>query len=223
MKIVIGLGGSLLTRKLTPENFKKYAKVLIELKKKGHEIVVICGGGKTSRKYQKIAKSFKVSNTFADKIGILATYLNAMLLIAALGKHAHQKIFKTEEEVKKVSKNKILVCGGNFPGHSTDYDSALFAKAIKADLLIKATNVNGVYSSDPRKNPRAKKFDKLSYKEFERIISKNKQGPGEHDLFDLSAIKIIKNSKIKTVIVNGKDAREILKAVEGKDKGTKII
>ncbi|MDI6798878.1 MAG: UMP kinase, partial [Candidatus Aenigmarchaeota archaeon] len=140
-----------------------------------------------------------------------------------LGKHAHQNVIKTVEEIKKVPKDRILVCGGNEPGHSTDFDSALFAKAIKADLLIKATDVDGVYSSDPDENPEAKKFYKLNYKQFKEIISKNKQEPGQYRLFDLSAIRIIEKSKTKLVIINGNDPEEIIRAVEGRDKGTRIM
>jgi uridylate kinase len=108
------------------------------------------------------------------------------------------------------------------PGCSTDYDAALFAKAIKADLLINATNVKGVYSSDPKKNPRAKRFKKLSYEEFERIISGLEQTPGEYRLFDLKAAKLIKKARIKTLIIDGRNPKNILKAVEGKVVGTII-
>ncbi len=89
-------------------------------------------------------------------------------------------------------------------------------------MLIKATNVDGVYSSDPRKDPNAKKFEKLSYEDFEKIILKNKQEPGKYSLFDLSAIKIVERSKIKLIVINGEDSEEIIRAIEGKHRGTEI-
>ena len=223
MKVVIGLGGSLLTKEISYENFKKYAEVLIKLKEKGHKIIVICGGGKTCREYQKIAKESKATATFADRIGIIATRLNALTLISVLGEHAFQDVIKSVEELEKVPEDKIIVGAGIFPGHSTDFDSAIFTEATRADLLIKATNIDGVYTSDPTQDPNAKKLREVSYDEFEKILLKNKQGPGEYKLFDLSAAKIIERSKIKTIIVNGEDPQEILRAVEGKHKGSEIL
>ena len=220
MKIVISLGGSLLTKELTPENFKNYADVLKRLKEKGHKLIVVCGGGKVCREYRDIAKKFKPSNELLDWIGIEATHLNALTLIAALGEDAYPFSLRTVEEVKKNFNDKILVCGGNLPGCSTDYDAALFAQAIKADLLINATDIDGVYSSDPKKDPNAKKFDKLSYDEFEKIMLKNPQTPGEYRFFDLKATRLIRKIKIKTIFIDGRDPEEIIRAVEGKHHGT---
>jgi len=222
MKIVISIGGSLLTRELTPENFQKYADVLKRLKNKGHKLVVVCGGGKISREYRDIAKHFTKDNVLLDWIGIQATHLNAFTLIAALGKDAYSVSLRTPQEVKKNLKDKILVCGGNLPGSSTGYDAALFAQAIKADLLIKVSDVDGVYSADPDLDPNAKKFDKLTHDEFLNIIEQNPQTPGEYRLFDLKATRLIKKNKIKTIFINGTDPEEIVRAVEGKHHGTVI-
>jgi uridylate kinase len=222
MKIVISLGGSLLTKELTPENFRKYADVLKKLKKHNHKLVVVVGGGKVCREYRDLAKKFTSDNILLDWIGIQATHLNALTLIAALGKDAYPNSLRTPEEVKKNIDEKILVCGGNLPGCSTDYDAALFAEAIKADLLINATDVDGVYSADPNKDPNAKKFDRLTHDEFLKIIEKNPQIPGEYRLFDLKATKLIKKAKIKTIFIDGNDPEEIIRAVEGKHHGTVV-
>jgi uridylate kinase len=219
---VISLGGSLLTRELTPENFKKYADILKRLKKKGHKLVVVCGGGRVCREYRDVVISLGGNINIQDWVGIEASHLNAFTLIAALGKDAHPISLRTSEEVKKVFKNKILVCGGYLPGSSTGYDAALFAEAIKADLLIKASDVDGVYSADPDKNPNTKKYERLTHEEFLKIIEKNPQTPGEYRLFDLKATKLIKKNKIKTIFIDGNDAEEIVRAVEGKHKGTII-
>jgi uridylate kinase len=222
MKIVISLGGSLLTKELTPKNFKKYADILKRLKKKGHKLVVVCGGGKVCREYRDVAKELGGDNVLLDWIGIEASHLNALALIAALGKDAHPISFRTVQEVKKHFNDKIVVCGGNLPGSSTGYDAALFAEAVKADLLIKASDINGVYSADPDKDPNAKKFDKLTHEEFLKIIEQNSQTPGEYRLFDLKATKLIKKNKIKTIFIDGTNPEEIVRAVERKHHGTVI-
>jgi len=222
MKIVISLGGSLLTRELTPENFKRYANVLKRLKNKGHKMVVVCGGGKVCREYRDLVKNIGGNIVLQDWVGIEASHLNAFTLIAALGKNAHPMSLRTVGEVKKNFKGKILVCGGNLPGCSTGYDAALFAEAIRADLLIKASDIDGVYSADPDLDPNAKKYDKLTHEEFLKIILQNPQTPGEYRLFDLKATKLIKKNKIKTIFIDGNDPEEIMRAVQGKHHGTLV-
>ncbi len=222
MKVVITLGGSLLTKELTKENFEKYARVLKKIKEKCERVVVVCGGGKICRDYQNVAKSFNSSLTLLDRIGIVATHLNALTLISALGELAYQNVVRSVEEIENIPKEKIIVCGGNEPGHSTDFDAALFAEAIKADFLIKATNVDGVYSDDPKIEKNARKIERLSYEEFEKILLKNKQEPGKYSLFDLSALKIVERSRIKVIILNGENEEEILNGIEGKHKGSEI-
>ncbi len=225
MKIVISLGGSLLTRELTAEHFRKYVDVVRELSKR-HKLIVIIGGGKVCREYQKIGRELGADSDEQDFIGIMATHLNASTFVTGLGKKAHlvkwKSVNDTVNEIKRNFGKKILVAAGLEPGCSTDHDAALFAGAVKADLFINASNVSGVYSDDPKSNPNAKKYDTLSYDEFLRIINKNKQTPGEYRLFDLKAVKIIKKRKIKTILVDGSDPREIINAVEGHHNGTII-
>lgn len=226
MKIVISVGGSLLTRQLSAENFKGYADVFLKLREQGHDLVVICGGGKVCREYRDIGKGFTSNNDVLDFIGIMATHINASTLVAALGEHGYLLRWKSLEEVKKeVSKHfgkKIVVGGGYDVGTSSDFDAAVFAEVVDADLLINASNVDGVYTADPKKDPNAKKLAKLSHGEFEKIILQNPQTPGEYRLFDLKAATLIKKNKIKTIFIDGNDPEEIIRAVEGKHNGTVV-
>jgi len=226
MKIVISIGGSLLTKKLTVKNFKKYADVLLKLKRQGHKLVVVCGGGRVCREYRDIGKGFTKNNDMLDFIGIMATHINAATLVTALGSHGYLvrwKILKqAKKEVKRQFGKKILVGGGYDVGTSSDFDAAVFADAVNADLLINATNVGGVYTADPKKHKNAKKLRQLSYNEFIKIIKKNVQAPGEYRLFDLDAAKLIKKAKIKTIIIDARNPKEILRAVQGRQNGTII-
>ena len=226
MKIVVSIGGSLLTKELTAENFKKYADVFLELKNKGHQLIVVCGGGKVCRDYRDIGKKLGGNSEQLDFIGIMATHLNAATLYSALGENGElikwTPLKKAVKEVKNKFGEKILVGAGYDPGTSSDFDATSFAKAIGADMLINATNINGVYSEDPKLNPNAKKFDKLTHKEFIKIIKKNVQIPGEYRLFDLPAAKLIKKLKLKAVFIDGNNPQEIVRAVEGNHTGTII-
>jgi len=222
MKVVISLGGSLLTRELTPENFTRYAEVLRRLRRRGHRLVVVCGGGRTARVYQRLVKELGGDEELQDLVGIEATHMNAMTLIAALGEDAHPRSLRTVEEVVKNFGDRIIVCGGDKPGCSTDYDAALFAEALRADLLVNATDVDGVYTADPKRDPNAVKLDRLTYDRLEEILSKNVQAPGEYGLFDLKAVEVLRRSGVRLVVVDGRDPEEIIRAVEGGHRGSEV-
>ena len=221
MKIVISLGGSIITSDLSAKKLKQYANVLKRLVAEGHRLVVVCGGGKTSRDYVNVAKELTTNQSKLDLLAILPTYMNAMLVILALDDYSYPVVVKSSEEFLKAwESGKIVVAGGYEPGHSTDLRAAIFAELIEADLLINATNVDGVYDSDPRKNPNAKKFKELTYKQFFELMKNKSFEACGYSLFDLAAIKIIERSKIKTVIIDGNDPEEIYRAVKGNHNGT---
>jgi len=221
MKVVISLGGSLLTRDLSAENIRRYTEVLKELQSRGHQLVVVCGGGKTARGYQQIVRELGGDSRTLDRIGILATHMNALLLIAALGEAADEHIFKRANDVKRHFEKRILVGGGYLPGCSTDYRAALFASAVNADLIVNATDYGGVFDKDPSKYADAHQFKVLSFSKLEEIIKERfKQTPGDYGLFDLKATKLIRKHRIKTVIIDSTDPAEIIRAVEGGHSGT---
>lgn len=224
MKIVISIGGSLLTKELNYEHFAKYAEVLKELSKK-HDIVVVCGGGKPAREFRDIAKN--ASREERDFIGIMATHLNASTLAYVIGNGAYlikwKPLKEALKEIEKYFGKKMIVGGGYDVGTSTDYDAAIFAKIVKADLVINATNVDGVYSDDPKKNSNAKKFDNLTHDEFIKVISKLEQTPGEYRLFDLKGARLLKEIKAKLIVIDGSNPGEIVNAVEGNHNGTIVM
>ena len=156
----------------------------------------------------------------------MATHINAATLVAALGDEGYLVRWKRLEDAKKEVKEyfgkKIIVGGGYDVGTSSDFDAASFAEVVDADLLINATNVDGVYTADPKKDRNAKKLPKLSHEEFEKIILQNPQTPGEYRLFDLPATRLIKKLKLRTIFINGNDPEEIVRAVEGTHNGTVI-
>ena len=223
MKVVISLGGSLLTRDLSAGNFRRFAEALKELRRKGHQLVVVCGGGKTARGYQETAVELGAEPRMLDRVGVLATHMNALLLITALGEAADERIFKRANDVKRHFGDRVLVGGGYLPGCSTDYRAALFARAVDADLIVNATDCGGVFDKDPRRHADARQYNRLSFEEFEEIIKgRFEQRPGDYGLFDLKATKLINKHRIRTVIIDGTDPMEIIRAVEGRHSGTVI-
>lgn len=222
-KIVISLGGSILIPELKSERIKKYAQMLSDLKKKGLKIFIVVGGGKVSRAYIQAARELGANDAECDKIGIDFTRLNSRLLIAALGENAHQEPAKTIEEATVLGDDKIIVMGGTHIGHTTDAVAALLAEYAKADLLIIATNVDGVYTADPNKDPHAKKLDHVTSSELVNIVMKNVMKAGSAGVVDPLAAKIIERSATPAIVVNGNDTTQIESACFGVHKGTVIL
>jgi uridylate kinase len=219
----ISLGGSLLTREGMTESFQKYASMLKELHEKGHQLIVVCGGGRQARRWINLAKELGADEYMQDRLGIHATHLNALFLIAALGDSAHPHIHRRGSEVRNNIGDKILVGGGHLPGSSTDYRAVLFAEAVGADRVINATDVDGVYDRNPKLNPDAVKLDRITHYWLEKIILDNaEQAPGEYGLFDLKAVRRAKKLKIPLIFVDGTDPEEISRAVEGGHNGTEV-
>jgi len=218
MKVVISLGGSVLTDRL--ERIKEYAEALEKVAEQC-KLFVVVGGGKLAREYISLARKLGASETFCDYIGISATRMNAMLLISAL-KSAARRVPEDFYEAEELSKlYRIVVMGGTFPGHTTDATAALLAEFVNAEMFINATNVDGVYSADPRVDASAVKYERLSYEQLVEIISKNSTKAGSNVVIDLLAAKIIERSRIKTYVILG-TPENIIKAVRGEAVGTVI-
>lgn len=223
MRVAVSLGGSLLTRERGVEPYLRYAKILRELRRRGHQIVVVCGGGRIAREYISMARGIGAHSNIQDRLGVLATHINALLLIAALGDDADPRIHRRADEVRRHINGKILVGGGHLPGSSTDYRVVLFARAMGADLIVNATDYGGVFDRDPSRYPDAKKYESLTFDQLEEIIkSRFRQAPGDYGLFDLKATKLAKRLGIPVVFIDGSDPEEIIRAVEGGHGGTVV-
>lgn len=222
MKIVVSVGGSVLVNAMSPEKFKSYAAALKDIAKK-NSVFIVTGGGKAAREYIGVARGLGADEATSDIIGIEVTRLNARLLIAALGEDAYYEPPRDYKEAKNASlTGKIVVMGGVTPGQTTDAVSAVLAEYIGADLLINATSTDGVYTSDPKKNRDAKKFDSMTPHQLIEIVMKTEMVAGANSPVDLLAAKIIERSNIKTIVMNGEDPQSIVGAVSGKHKGTII-
>ncbi len=212
MKIVLSLGGSVLMSDLNAERIRAFAKAIEDMAKE-NKIFVVVGGGRVAREYIRTAKQLGADNTFCDYMGIEVTRLNAMLLCSAL-KESPKVIPKDFREAYELSLNHdIVVMGGTFPGHTTDATSALLAEFVNADLLLNATSVDGIYQEDPKKNPNAKRFDRIKAKELLEIVSKLPAEAGGNFPLDILSIKIIQRSGIKAVVFKG-EPENLAKAVK---------
>ena len=168
-RVVIKLSGSIFSLSDTHVQdsnnyyniFKQYSDVLINLTN-NVQLIVITGGGNIARLYIKFARKLGLDEASLDLLGIAISRVNAKLLIASLGNYAYPEIPHSLDEVGRfMESNKIIVSGGLHPGQSTNATSALIAEKTRASEFINATDVNGIYDSDPRKNNDAQLFEKI--------------------------------------------------------------
>lgn len=201
---------------------KEYAKMLKEISSKVQPVVV-AGGGKIARHYINTARGFGADEATLDSIGIEVSRLNARLLIAALGDVAFASVPRDLDEVNSAAASgRIVATGGLHPGQSTNATAALIAEKVRASMFINATDVDGIYDSDPNKNKAAKMFNEISVKECIEILGTENSAAGAYDLMDLVALKVIERSRLAVVVLRS-DVATIRRAVDGKASGTRIV
>lgn len=204
------------------EVLKEFAAMFKEISGRV-QLIIVAGGGKIARHYIKTAREFGADEATLDIMGIEVSRLNARLLIAALGDDAYPSVPRDLEEVfSAAASGKIVAAGGLHPGQSTNATASLIAEKVKAYKFINATDVDGIYDSDPNRNKNAKMFRELSVQDCIRILGKENSAAGAYDLMDLVALKVIERSKLATVVVKS-DISAIKGAIEGKSMGTRII
>ena len=126
-------------------------------------------------------------------------------------------------EVKNaIDSDLIVVAGGLHPGQSNNGTAALIAEKVNAVEFLNATDVDGIYDSDPNKNKKAKKFSQIDIKVLRSMLVREDSMAGGYDLMDIVALKVIERSKIKTRIIKA-DIKTIENAMKGMRVGTEIV
>ncbi|MDI6881879.1 MAG: UMP kinase [Methanothermobacter sp.] len=222
MRVVITIGGSIIMKNFNPDMFKEYAKVLDHLKET-NELFIVVGGGEPARDYIRLARELGANEAQCDNIGIEVTRLNAKMLILALGDRAYPVVpHNFNEALEYSATGKIIVMGGTEPAHSTDAVGAILAEFVDADILINLTSVDGFYDKDPLKYPDARLYKEITATEMLNLFKDKDWKAGTYEFLDLTAIHIIKRSNIKSIIANGKDPMNLIRALKG-EVGTKVI
>jgi uridylate kinase len=194
--------------------------------KMGVEMAIVIGAGNLWRGKQGLASD--MDRATADYMGMLATVMNALALMDALERtnvmtrvqsaiemRAVAEPYIRRRAIRHLEKGRVVIFGagtGN-PFFSTDTAAALRAVEIDADMLIKATKVDGVYDSDPHKNPAAKKFDNLSYID---VLNRRLE------VMDSTAISLCMENKLPILVVNLWDPSALEKALSGEKIGTLV-
>lgn len=201
--IIISLGGSLVVPDSIDLGFLKSFKYSLQKYLGVKRFLIMVGGGKICRHYQKALLEFGAKSNDRDWIGIHISRLNAEVVKQLFSGYAFDKI--VTDPTKKIKTNKNIVVGAGYkPGWSTDYVSVLIAKTYKIKTIINLTNINYVYDKNPTQFPDAKPLKEIDWKSFERIVG-DKWTPGLSMPFDPRASKLANQLKLKVIMINGKD------------------
>jgi uridylate kinase len=222
--LALSIGGSIILQEKNEIDYlSKLAKILITQSRK-NKLYIVVGGGKLARNYQGLAKELGANDAFLDDVGIAATRMNARLLIAALKNHVYPKPARDFDEAFLAGKShSIVVMGGTHPGHTTDAVAAMLGEHVGADRFINATSVDGVYSEDPKNNPEAKRFKKLTMDELWELTKNAGHSPGQNVVIDSLAARIIQRSGIPTFVIDGSDLDALKNAMAGKGSAGTVI
>ncbi len=217
----VSIGGSIIVDdKPNTAMIAKVANSITSLFNEGYRFAIVVGGGKVCRNYVSAAKAMGANNFFLDEIGIAVTRINASLVIHAL-ENAYPKVMtKIDEAGNVIDSGKIPVFGGMLPGLTTDAVGALLAESLDASF-VNLSNTDGIYSSDPLENPRAKFYPKMSYERLVSLLTLAGSKPSQNLIFDLPAALILQRSKIRGLFLNGNNLENFEAAIRGQDfKGT---
>lgn len=190
----------------------------------GVQVAVVVGGGN----FWRGRSSGKMERTRADHMGMLATVINALGLAdmleqmqvpvrvqTAIEMNAIADQYVRDEAVRQLEQGTVVIlgCGTGNPFFSTDTGASLRAAELNCDIILKATMVDGVYDSDPKKNPNAVRFDRLT---FSDILEKNLQ------VMDMTAATMCRDNGIKIMVFSIDDPQNIVRAVCGENIGTVV-
>ena len=212
---VISLGGSLI---YPQELDTKYVENFVDLLKgRIHEenFAIITGGGRLARMMQEelTAKNPAATPDDLDWAGIEATRKNARIVQNVFGDLAESEIFMDPHTPILTGKS-VLIGGGFKPGHSSDGSAVVLAKTLVAKKLVNLSNIDYVYTADPRTNPDAVKIENISWADFRKLLP-TEWNPGINAPFDPVAARMAEELGLEVVVMNGKNLENLSNYLSG--------
>lgn len=201
-----------------------YAEEISELIKAGVEVGIVIGGGNIFRGLSGAAKGF--DRVDGDQMGMLATTINSLALNSALKSYGVKskvltairmepvgEYYSKQKAIEALSKGEVVIISGGTgnPYFTTDTASALRGIEIEAEIMLKGTRVDGIYTADPEKHPDATKFDSIT---FDEIYTKNLK------VMDLTATTLCKENNLPILVFNMDQKGNLLKVLNGENIGT---
>lgn len=229
-RILLKLSGEALMGKqsygIDPDRLEQYALEIDRVREKGVEVAIVIGGGNIYRGVQ--AEASGIDRVQGDYMGMLATVINAMAIQSTLEKHgmytrlmsgikmeAVCEPFIRRRAVRHLEKGRIVIFGAGIgnPYFTTDSTASLRAIEIEADVVLKGTRVDGVYSADPEKDPNAKRFENLT---FDEVIQKG------YSIMDMTAFTLCQENNVPIIVFDMNKPGNLEKLIDGEKVGTLI-
>lgn len=205
----------------------QYAQDIKAAVKQGTEVAIVIGGGNIYRGLNEADTG--IERAHGDYMGMLATVINAMAMQAMLEKIGVYTRLQTAIKMEQIAepyirrramrhleKNRVVIFGagtGN-PYFTTDTAGVLRAIEIKADVILKGTRVNGIYTADPEKDPTATKYPNITFSE---AISKNLK------VMDMTAFTLCQENRLPIIVFNMNEPGNLLKVINGEAVGTMVV
>ena len=227
-RILLKLSGESLMGKqgygIDPERLAEYARQIKEIHAMGVQIGIVIGGGNIFRGLSGATKGF--DRVKGDQMGMLATVINSLALssalttaevpnkvLTAIRMEPIGKFYSKWRAIEEMEAGKVCIfsAGTGSPYFTTDTGSSLRGVEIEADVMLKGTRVDGIYTADPEKDPSAVKFDDISYDEIlERGLK----------VMDLSAVVMCRDNNLPIYVFNMDVVGNLKKVMDGEDIGT---
>lgn len=218
---VLSVGGSVFfSDKLRAPEIAKFCESINELKRDGYEFVIVVGGGRIARAYQAGAKALGANNFDLDEVAIQITRANALLFTHIIDNAWKEVLTDPKQAENVLLLGKTPVYGGTTPGQTTDSVAAIIAEMMNAEF-VNLSNVDGIYSADPKTEPNAKMYKELSHVKMVSLLKAQASKPGAHTFVDPHAAAIIQRSKIRSSFIHGDDLNNFKNCIRGLEfKGT---
>jgi uridylate kinase len=211
---------------ISPDKISEYAKEIQKVVEQGCQIAVVIGGGNIFRGVQ--AANSGMDRVQGDYMGMLATVINGLALQSAL-EHIHVKTrlmsalkmdevaepFIRRRAIRHIDKGRVVIfsAGTGNPYFTTDTAATLRAIEIEADVILKGTRVDGIFTADPEKDPKAKKYDTIS---FDEVYRKGL------NVMDMTAFTLCNENKLPILVFNMNIPGNLINVVNGNEVGTLV-
>lgn len=212
--MVMKLGGSLLFDEKGPkmDYFKRIVPVIKTLQEE-NDLILIVGMGKYLKSYVDRFKGM-ITNAQMECVSIDLLHGTADLFSFLLD----GVVAREMREMHNLRRcGRTVVMDPSMPGYSTDMDAAIAAEYFGADMLVKLTNIDGIYTGNPKKDKNAKRYERIRFEDIAEICSKQEFSPNAYGVLDYVASKIIARSKVKTLVISGSNPDKITENIEKKN------
>ncbi len=208
------------------ETVGRVADEVIACTKAGAQVALVIGGGNIFRGLAGAAKG--IDRVSADHMGIMATVMNALAMqgvliskgvdarmLSAIAMPTVCETYSAAKGIHHMEKGRVIICaaGTGLPFFTTDTGAALRAAELKCDALLKGTSVDGVYSADPKKNPKARRYDRITFNE---ILAKDLR------IMDPAAIALARDNEIPVVVFSIREAGNVGRVLAGTGQFTTV-